>query len=86
MSRVVARHTEVARMKPKSDAFSIKVTDQVLARTPRDKLQSVTLSIGELLSHLRMQFTNGTVWAFDVPQIGEKNARQLVSALGGAIT
>jgi hypothetical protein len=32
-----------------------------------------------------LQFTNGTVWAFDVPKIGKKNAKELVAVLGGSV-
>ena len=46
----------------------------------------VALKDGKLLSHLRLQFTNGTVWEFDVPKIGKKSAKHLVTVLGGSIT
>lgn len=82
---IAASDTEVALIKTKSGALKIKVTDQVLARAPRDELEMVVLKDGKLLSHLRMQFTNGTVWEFDVPQIGKKSAKHLVSVLGGTI-
>jgi hypothetical protein len=35
---------------------------------------------------MRLQFVNGTVWEFDVPKIGKKNAKALVAALGGSVT
>ena len=76
----------MALIKTKSGALKMKVTDQVLARAPRDELGVVVLKDGKLFSHLRLEFTNGTVWEFDVPQIGKKNAKELVSVLGGSIT
>ena len=76
----------MALIKTKSGALKMKVTDQVLARAPRDELEVVVLRDGKLLSHLRLQFTNGTVWEFDVPKIGKKNAKHLVTVLGGSIS
>jgi hypothetical protein len=83
---IAASETEVALIKTKSGALKMKVTDQMLARAPRDELDVVVLKDGKLLSHLRLQFTNGTVWEFDVPKIGKKNAKHLVSVLGGSIS
>jgi hypothetical protein len=83
---LAASESEVALIKTKSGALKMKVTDQLLARAPRDELEVVALKDGKLLSHLRLQFTNGTVWEFDVPKIGKKNAKHLVTVLGGSIT
>ena len=73
-------------IKTKSGALKMKVTDEALARAPRAELQAVDLKDGKLISHMRMQFANGTVWEFDVPKIGKKNAKELVFALGGSVT
>jgi hypothetical protein len=83
---IAASETEVALIKTKSGAIKIKVTDEALARAPREELEAIELRDGKLISHLRLQFTNGTVWEFDVPKIGKKNARHLVAALGGSVT
>ena len=83
---IAASETEVALIKTKSGALKMKVTDQALVRAPREELEAVELKDGKLISHLRLQFTNGTVWEFDVPKIGKKNAKQLVAALGGSVT
>jgi hypothetical protein len=82
---LAASETEVALIKTKSGALKMKVTDQVLARVPRTELQTVDMKEGKLLSSMRMQFANGTVWEFDVPKIGKKNAKELVFALGGNV-
>jgi hypothetical protein len=82
---VAASETEVALIKMKSGALKMKVTDQVLARAPREELEAVELKEGKLISSLRLQFSNGTVWEFDVPKLGRKNARALVAALGGSV-
>lgn len=83
---IAASETEVALIKAKSGALKVKVTDQVLARAPRDELEVVVLKDGKLLSHLPLEFTNGTVWEFDVPKIGKKNAKHLISVPGVRIT
>ncbi|MGA8335878.1 MAG: hypothetical protein WB761_14125 [Solirubrobacteraceae bacterium] len=83
---IAASETEVALIKAKSGALKMKVTDQVLARAPRDELEVVVLKDGKLLSHLPLEFTNGTVWEFDVPKIGKKNAKHLISVPGVRIT
>jgi hypothetical protein len=82
---LAATETEVALIKTKSGALKMKVTDEVLARVPRTELQTVELHEGKLISYVQLQFTNGTIWAFDVPKIGKKNAKELVVALGGSV-
>jgi hypothetical protein len=83
---IAASEAEVALIKTKSGALKMKVTDEVLARAPRKELQTVELKDGKLFSSLRLAFVNGTVWEFDVPKIGKKNAKQLVAVLGGSLT
>jgi hypothetical protein len=82
---VAASDAEVALIRTKSGALKMKVTDEVLARAPREEIARVELDKGRLLSHLRLQFSNGTVWEFDVPKTAAKNAERLVLALGGDI-
>jgi hypothetical protein len=76
----------VALIKTKSGALKLKVTGEALARAPRADLETVELKDGKLIAHLRLQFSNGTVWEFDVPTIGKKNAKHLVLALDGNVT
>ncbi len=83
---LAASETEVALIKTKSGAIKMKVTDQALARVPREELRSAELHEGKLFSHMRLEFNNGTVWEFDVPKIGKKNAKELVSVLGGSVS
>ncbi|HEX3831471.1 MAG TPA: hypothetical protein VHW04_05830 [Solirubrobacteraceae bacterium] len=83
---LAASETEVALIKTKSGALKMKVTGEVLARAPRAEIETVELKDGKLIAHLRLQFANGTVWEFDVPKIGKKNAKQLVLALDGNVT
>jgi hypothetical protein len=83
---LAASETEVALIKTKSGALKMKVTGEALARAPRAEIETVELKDGKLIAHLRLQFANGTVWEFDVPKIGKKNAKHLVLTLDGNIT
>jgi hypothetical protein len=83
---LAASDTEVALIKTKSGALKMKVTGEALARAPRAEIEAVELKDGKLIAHLRLQFANGTVWEFDVPKIGKKNAKHLVLALDGNVT
>jgi hypothetical protein len=75
----------VALVKTKSGAFKMKVTDEVLASVPRSELASAELDQGTLLSKLKLEFSNGTVWEFDIPKMAKKTAQQLVTELGGQL-
>lgn len=81
-----ASDTEVALIKTKSGALKMKVTDEGLARVGREELAAIELTDGKLVSQLRLQFTNGVVWEFDVPKVGKKNAGHLVAVLSGTAT
>ena len=83
---VAASDSELALVKTKSGAFSMKLTDEVLARVPRSDIASSELAQGRLLSKLKLVFTNGVTWEFDIPKQAKKTAQGLVTALGGELT
>jgi len=83
---LAASDTEVALIKTRSGALKMKVTDEALARVDRGELDAIELKDGRLISYLRLQFTNGVIWEFDIPKVGKKNAKHLVAALGGNVT
>jgi hypothetical protein len=83
---VAASERELALIKTKTGAFKMKVTDEVLARVPRSDIASSELDRGALLSKLKIVFTNGVTWEFDIPKQAKKSAQGLVSALGGELT
>jgi hypothetical protein len=78
---VAASETEVALIKMKSGAIKMHVTDEVLARAPREELEGVELQDGKLISVLKLRYTNGVIWEFDVPRTSKKTARAFVAAL-----
>jgi formate-dependent nitrite reductase cytochrome c552 subunit len=84
----VARDTESPRRwdgATKSGAIKMHVTEEVLARVPRDELEAIEMQNGKLVSVLKLRFTNGVLWEFDIPRTAKKNAKQLVAALGGTV-
>jgi hypothetical protein len=80
---VAASETDVALIKTKSGAFKMHVTDQVLARVPREELETAEMKDGKLISVLTLRFANGVLWEFDIPKTAKKGAKELVAALGG---
>jgi hypothetical protein len=82
---VAVTDTEIALVKTKAGALKMKVTDEVLARVPRDQIKSAEMDQGRLLSHLRIVFENGRTWEFDVPKMGKKTAQAVIRALGGRL-
>ena len=76
---------DVALVKTETGMLKMKIGDEVLARSPRAEIASAELDKGALLSHLKIVFTNGVSWEFDVPKKDKKTAQRVVEALGGAI-
>ncbi|MBX5443282.1 MAG: hypothetical protein IRZ32_17370 [Solirubrobacteraceae bacterium] len=77
---VAASADEIAIVRTRTGAFRMKITDEVLARAPRSAIAGVELDKG-VLSHLRIAFADGAVWAFDVPRANRRTAEALVRAL-----
>ena len=76
---------EIALVKTKTGLIKMKISDEVLARAPRTEVASAELDKGVMLSHLKIAFTNGVAWEFDVPKQSKKTAQEVVQALGGTI-
>ncbi len=83
---VAASETEVALIKTKAGPFKMHVTGEALARVPRTELEAVELDEGRMISQLKLRFTNGVLWEFDVPKMGKKGAKEFVAKLGGTVT
>jgi hypothetical protein len=80
---VAVTASDIALVKTKTGAIKMKISDEVLARAPRSDIAAVEWDGGKLLSHLKITFSNGKVWEFDIPKAGKKSAEGLVTALGG---
>jgi len=83
---VAVSEDDVALVKTKTGAFKMKISDEVLARVPRSEVASVELDQGVLLSHLKIELTNGVGWQFDVPKQAKKTAQGVTRALGGTLS
>ena len=79
-----AERVRIALVKTKTGAFKMSITDEVLARAPRTEVVSSELDEGKLLSHLRIGFSNGVAWEFDIPRNDKKTAKAVVARLSGA--
>jgi hypothetical protein len=83
---VAISENEVALVKTKTGALKMKISEEVLARVARTEVASAELDQGMLLSHLKITFSNGVAWQFDVPKQGKKTAQGVVRALGGTLS
>ncbi len=83
---LAASDSEVALVKTKTGAFKMKISDEVLAGAPRSAVASIDLDQGALLSHLKIVFTNGVAWEFDIPKQAKKSAQAFTRALGGTLS
>ena len=77
---------ELALVKTRTGAFKMKISDEILARAPRSDVASVELDQGKLLSHLKITFSDGVTWQFDVPKQSKKTAQRVTRALGGQLS
>jgi hypothetical protein len=76
---------ELALVRTKSGLMKMKVTDEAIARVPRSGIASVVFDRG-YKSELKITFTDGGSWEFDIPRANRKTAEQVVGALGGTVT
>jgi hypothetical protein len=85
---VAVSSNDIALVKTHSGLMSMKpaVTSEALARVPRSEIASVELDKGALKSALKLSFTNGDQWEFEIPKAYNKGAKSVVEALGGNVT
>ena len=78
---------ELALVRTKSAMLGLKMkpTDEVLARVSRSEIATAELDKGALKSALKIEFSGGGVWEFEIPKANRKTAEQVVSALGGRV-
>ncbi len=77
---VAVSATEVAVVKTKI-GWKMHPTDVALARAARSELDSAELEEGRMVSHLRLRFSNGRLWEFDIPKSDRQTARSVVAEL-----
>jgi hypothetical protein len=67
----------------KRGAFKPKPTDDVIAAAPRAAVRSARVEKGRIAGVLQVTFEDGSAWAFDVPKVHLKGAREIASELAG---
>jgi hypothetical protein len=75
----------VAIIRGKMGLLRPKVGSEVAGRVARTDVASVDLVPGVLKSSLRIAFTNGGSWEFEIPRIYRKTAEHVVRTLGGRV-
>jgi hypothetical protein len=73
---------DLALVQMRSGLLTLRLSDDVLARVPRNQIASLTWKRGSMLSRLAVTFQNGVVWEFDVTQASRSSAEGIVRALG----
>jgi len=74
---------EVAIVRGKTGLMKPKVGSEVVARAPLSEVASVELDPGALKAALKIEFSDGGWWEFEVPKTSRTTAKQVVSAVGG---
>lgn len=71
----------VVLFKAKRGLLSPKATAEVIATAPRSETAGAAIQPGRLGSVLEVRFVDGSSWAFDIPRIHLKGAREIVAGL-----
>jgi len=78
---VAVTEAEVAVLRGKMGLLKPKVGEDVVGRVARSEIASAELDGGALKAAMRIDFSNGDSWEFEVPKIHRKTAEQVVRAL-----
>ena len=72
---------QVMLCKAKRGAFKPKPTDELIALVPRSAVRGAKIEKGRIAGVLELTFDDGSNWAFDVPKVHLKGAREIESRL-----
>ncbi|MFL5861806.1 MAG: hypothetical protein ACJ780_13670 [Solirubrobacteraceae bacterium] len=86
MGYLAVSETTLAVTRTSQLGWTPRSTGVALVQVPRSEVSSITLEQARLLSHLKLRFTNGVIWEFDVPRVHREGAKALVMELGGSVT
>jgi hypothetical protein len=78
---VAVTGSELAIIKGKMGMLKPSVSEEIIARVPREQITSVVLDGGMLKAELTIGFAGGGSWEFEVPKVHRKNAELVVRAL-----
>ena len=72
---------DIAIVRGKTGLMKPSVGSEIIARVPRSAIGSIELDKGMLKAALKIGFTDGNEWEFEVPKIYRKTAEQVVETL-----
>lgn len=75
--------SDLVLVKGKQGLLGLKMTDDVVGRSPRSEVASIELGDGKLAAPLTITFTTGVQWELEVARANRGAARKVVDALGG---
>ncbi len=75
---------EIVLFSAKRGAFKPKATSSVIASASRTALNRAGFKKGRAASVLELAFTDGAVWAFEIPRVHLSGAQSIAAALGAA--
>jgi hypothetical protein len=78
---VAVTAAEVAIVKGKTGLLKPSVGKDVIARVPREQVASVDLEPHMLTAKLKIGFTDGGWWEFEIPKMHRNAAEQMVRVL-----
>lgn len=81
---LAATSDEIALVKTKTGALKMKISSEVLARVARSEIVATDFDEGKHALASQDHLRDGTIWEFDVPKAGKKDARDFVGALEGS--
>jgi len=76
-----ASDDEVVLYRAKRGAFKPKPTDEVIASAPRGAVRGAKIEKGRIAGVLELTFEDGSNWAFDIPKVHLKGAREIEAEL-----
>jgi hypothetical protein len=75
---------DVALVKTKSGLWKAKLTNEVLARRPRNEVAAASLDGGMLQNTVNIKFSDGSAWKMEVPKARKGGAQQVIRQLSAA--
>jgi len=72
---------EVALIRGKKGAFKPKVGQEVVGRVPRADVEGIEFDKGALKGDLKLQFTDGGWWEFEIPKVYRRTTEAVVKTL-----
>jgi hypothetical protein len=75
--------TELVLVKGKQGLVGLKLTDDVVAKVPRNEVTSIQLGEGKISAPLTIAFGSGRQWDLEVARAHRRAAERVVAEAGG---